>query len=380
VTNWDIDGASVYVPRWTMNDATLHVDGDEIFAAMEAMLRRAKHLIQIDYYVFSGKEAGRLAEILKQQLKAGVTVEMMVDPHLGIIQELKNGSTPVLQDLVTNGVQVRVYPLDKLQAQVAQQNIVDHDKVVVIDGQEAMVGGMNIADLFMKNHDYMVELAGPAAADLARNLRHDYKLAAPFTGKASVSTAQVQAQPAVYTAKAVGEGAQVRVCTTGLNRTFNLDYVLDAINHAQQTVIDALLEAQKRGVDVRVILDPGNHDDLIPLIKKAPKGFPNLPAALTLKRANIPVKWYHLAPGQDEMHAKMAVMDNSTCFIGSTNWTYNGFAHNNETSLQIVGGSAPVRLQQTFLQDWETTVDEISDAEWVANDIKAWVIRHTYFP
>jgi cardiolipin synthase len=373
---WDPPGDSTYTPRWTTNDVRLYVDGPEIFPAMEALLQRATKLIQIDYYIFSGKQAGRIAEILKAKAKSGVTVEMMLDPNLGVLPELKNASQPIVKDLLANGVKLKLYPLKLLRSQVGKDRIVDHSKVIVVDGREAMVGGMNLANPFLANHDLMVELRGEAARDLGQNLRHDYRKADTFSTKAL----------------AFADPAQVRVNATGLSRTYNKEAVLSAIQKATSTcyvlmfqlthdeVISALIDARKRGVDVRVILDPGVHDDLIPFIKKAPRGFPNLPAALQLKAAGVPVKWYRLKPDMDHMHAKSAVIDQATCFVGSTNWTFNGFANNNETSLEITGGSAPGRLHAVFLQDWEKQSEEVMDDQKALANLKAWIVRQVYFP
>lgn len=371
---WEPTGAAPAAPRWTTDDVTLYVDGPEIFPAMEALLTEATRLIQIDYYIFSGKQAARIAAILKAKAKAGVTVEMMLDPNLGVLPDLKNASEPILKDLVANGVALKLYPLKALRAQVGKDRIVDHCKVIVVDGRAAMVGGMNLADPFLANHDLMVELRGEAARDLAQNLRHDYRMADPFTTKAFV------------------DPAQVRVNATGLARTFNKEAVVSAIQRATSScyvlmfqlthddVVKALIAAKQRGVDVRIILDPGVHDDLIPFIKKAPRGFPNLPAALELKAAGVPVKWYTLKPGMEHMHAKAAVVDGATCFVGSTNWTYNGFANNNETSLEITGGSAPGRLQQVILDDWDHQAEPVNDDQKALASLKAWIVRHVYFP
>lgn len=383
-TFWEPNGNSTYTPRWTENSAHLHVDGPEIFPAMEALLGRATRLIQIDYYIFSGKQAARIAEILKAKAKAGVTVEVMFDPHLGILPDLKNASAPILKDLVANGIKVKLYPLEQLSSQVGKDTIVDHSKVIVVDGRESMVGGMNLADPFLANHDLMVEMDGPVSQDLGQNLRHDYKKGDGFGTKAY--------WPPAPRVRAYGESARIRVNTNGLNRRFGKEAVLNAIESARRTcyvlmfqlthadVIQALIAAKDRGVDVKVILDPGVHDDMVPIIKKAPKGFPNLPAALELKEAGVRVHWYKLKPDMDHMHAKAAVMDGTLAFVGSTNWTYNGFGNNNETSVEILGGSVPDRLHRIFLQDWETQSEEVTDDTKALSGLKAWIVRHTYFP
>lgn len=369
------DGGHPAEPRWTRNRVQLYVDGPEIFPAMEALLGRAKKLIQIDYYIFSGRQADRLANILIEKAQAGVSVELMVDPHLGVLPEIKDKSVPILNKLRAHGIVPKLYPIDLLREQAQKKQLVNHDKVIVVDGREAMVGGMNLADAFLNNHDFFVEVEGPAALDLGQNLRHDFLKGDPFFVKA------VDPREAL-----------VRVNTTGLKRNFNREAILEAINGARQScyvmmfqlthpeVIEALKAAHQRGVDVRVILDPGIHDDLIPFIRKAPRGFPNYPAAMELEKAGVRVRWYKLKPDQDQMHGKVAVMDQEICFVGSTNWTTNGLANNNETSLEIRGGEAPKRLHQVFVTDWEAQSEEVKDDGKLFSAFKSWLIRKTYFP
>lgn len=362
--------------RWTTNSARLLVDRHEVFPAMEAMAARAQRLIQIDYYIFSGQQAQRLANILKQKAREGVRVEMMLDPKLGTLPAIRNKSLPIVRDLLANGVALHEYPLDKLRRQVGHNTNVDHNKILVIDSQEAIIGGMNIADPFLNNHDLMVELRGPAAQDLSQNLRHDFFQSQPFKTKQVLGA----------------DAAQVRINSFGLGRNFNEEAVLTAIDNARQSIhvlmfqlthertIEALKDAHERGVDVKVLLDPGNHDSMVPIINKAPKGYPNLPAALELKKAGVPVRWFKLKPGMEHMHAKAAVIDGETAFVGSTNWTTNGFSRNNETSLEIRGGLVPSRLQQVIREDWNYQSLPVDDDQKVLAGLKSWLIRKIYFP
>ena len=79
-------------------------------------------------------------------------------------------------------------------------------------------------------------------------------------------------------------------------------------------VIDELVNATKRGVDVRLIFDP--HTQTL---------YPNTDE--TLAKLKIPFK---IIPS----HAKVVVIDNKTAYVGSANWNHNGLDDNWELSMK----------------------------------------------
>lgn len=51
---------------------------------------------------------------------------------------------------------------------------------------------------------------------------------------------------------------------------------------------------------------------------------------------------------------KTALIDGERAIVGSTNFTYQAFRTFRETSIEIVGGSVPTRLETMWQRDWET--------------------------
>jgi len=104
-----------------------------------------------------------------------------------------------------------------------------------------------------------------------------------------------------------------------------------------QDVIKALQRAETRGVEVRIILDPNQTS--------------NLKNVDQLKNRGVEVKWYPVTkPAQ--MHRKVAIFDKKKVFLGSTNWTHNGFTKNCEISLFLDDSQAVAKIEEIFARDW----------------------------
>src|SRR5438105_4675478 len=158
------------------NKVSLFYDAAEIEPQLEKLIGEAKHSIRMDYFIFSGNEAMRLAEQMVAKAKAGVDVQVMFDPRMGSSGVIKPGEEKVLDYLKRNGIPVLFANYDALPPQTDKKDsgrLIDHNKIIVVHDRAAMIGGWNLADKFEKFHDAMVRIEGPAVADLAQQLAFD---------------------------------------------------------------------------------------------------------------------------------------------------------------------------------------------------------------
>jgi len=140
-------------------------------------------------------------------------------------------------------------------------------------------------------------------------------------------------------------------------------YVVPVLNGAKQTidlasfdlnlpsVVNALIEASKRGVKVRVVVDDENGEQELDA-KRSPDGkvFDSLKV---LKAAKIPVVDGGRSNGL--MHNKIIIVDGQTLFMGSWNTSYNDTFRNNNNLLQI---TAPVLIANYQAKFNEMYVDK----------------------
>jgi phosphatidylserine/phosphatidylglycerophosphate/cardiolipin synthase-like enzyme len=117
-------------------------------------------------------------------------------------------------------------------------------------------------------------------------------------------------------------------------------------------VIDALVDAKRRGVDVRVVLDPldwGNH---VKELDKLPfDGVPNWAAVKDCLDAGIPVSWFNPQHEHQNMHAKIANVDDRVLIIGSANFTYRAMDCNRENSVAVESPELARQFGEVFLAD-----------------------------
>jgi putative cardiolipin synthase len=106
------------------------------------MIERAEKTIDVEYYVYKADTAGKIfTQALIAKAKKGIRVRLMVDYFL-----VKNEITPFFGfELSSIGIEVKYFnPTSIFNLTSGQYR--NHRKVLIIDGQEALTGGRNIAD------------------------------------------------------------------------------------------------------------------------------------------------------------------------------------------------------------------------------------------
>jgi len=160
------------------NRITILTDADEAYPRLFAALRSAKRTIDIEYYIFRDDATGmQVLNILKERAKSGVTVRLLVD-GMGSFG-LGRRQFPELR---AAGVSCHYFfPLITL-FYFLKANYRDHRKIVVIDGEVAYTGGINIGDEYLGKssrgnwRDTSVELRGPAASQLTEVFEESWDL------------------------------------------------------------------------------------------------------------------------------------------------------------------------------------------------------------
>lgn len=236
----------------------------------------------------------------------------------------------------------------------------NHRKTLVVDQGEGWVGlvaSANPHDGSSAHGNSAVVFEGAAALDLLRSERSVVSMSG------GAWPAGLPSAPAIDTAPSAASSARVQVLTEARIR----DALLDAIDSASagdqldlavfyfshRKLVHALVEAQQRGVDVRVLLDP-NRD----AFGREKNGIPNRQVALELDRASVPVRWCNTHG--EQCHSKMLLLrrmdGNGEMVAGSANYTRRNLDdYNLETSVRVLGtGATPALVEAAdyFEQSW----------------------------
>jgi phosphatidylserine/phosphatidylglycerophosphate/cardiolipin synthase-like enzyme len=287
--------------------------GEPTFTEIGRLLGGARASIQVEVYEFGRAD---LAAGLVAARERGVAVTVVDDPS-----EIATAATAL--ELRAHGVDVADYPV--------RARMIDHVKLLVVDGNVAVVGGINWGAASAANHDFDVEVRGPVVRNLARVFTRDLVTC----GRVLVVPPAVPDSAVLVAATLPGAEILPMVLAEldGAHRT--LDVAMFTLTDS--AVVAALEAALARGVAVRVLLDPSER--------------PSDPSAASLRGHGVAVRLYRSSG--EKLHAKAAVIDGASVLLGSANWTVSGFGHNHELDVAIPGNRAIASaFAQQFSSDW----------------------------
>ncbi|MBI2267332.1 MAG: phosphatidylserine/phosphatidylglycerophosphate/cardiolipin synthase family protein, partial [Armatimonadetes bacterium] len=338
----------------TGNQVTPLIGGEQIFSAAEKAMKGAEKTIQLQMYRLG---YDKVIDVLADQAKSGVKVQVLLDPTPGYDAEDIEDQKRIRNYLKASGVELLTYP-------PGDKDKIDHVKLLIIDGRTALIGGMNWDKHSPKNQDADILIEGPAVGDLGKIFKDDWKISG---GKVQgMATAPPPEQP---------EGdARIRVIETDNGVQDIRKAMVENIEKAKKSikieafvlcdkqVVQGLIDAHNRGVDVKVILDPNK-----------PVFYPNLKTEKILQEAGIEVRWLNVNAGtQEKLHAKIATFDDETTIIGSCNFSYQGLTVNHEADVEVISKSLGTAFENMFQDHWDKrtspTAPKLPDFQELTDD------------
>jgi cardiolipin synthase len=375
--------SSLNSPLVKGNDARLLVDGPAAHAAMLQAIAGARDHVNLQSYIVDASTIGeKFAELLAAKAAQGVKVSVLYD-SVGSIQTPRE----FFEDLRQRGIAVCEF--NPVRTRLDKVNNRDHRKILVVDGRVAFTGGINISETYASSsrrarripdqetdkksgwRDTQVRASGPVVAQFQRLFLDAWALqdCGPY-------------HEALYYPSPEPNGSmamQVVGSDPGTAKSEMYVALLSAIGHAQSRVWltcgyfvpdaqtkSALIEAARRGVDVRLVL-PGFTDFWAPLYA----GRSHYDELLS---AGVRVYEWHEAL----MHAKTAVIDSVWSSVGSTNLDWRSFVHNYEADLVVYDAAFARGLERLFQRDVAASV-ELELQAWrrrgAAEKLKEWFAR-----
>ena len=329
------------------NDARLLVDGNEAFPAMFAGIESAKDYIIVQFYIIRDDTIGRqLKELLERKSREGVRVYVLYD-------EVGSYYLPraYCNELTAAGVVVRAFRTSKGFRNRLQINFRNHRKIVLVDGERAYVGGMNIGDEYLGRspvfgpwRDTNLEVRGPLVEAIQFAFLEDW-----FWATGEVPELDWTPHPAPeknMTGLCLASDPSDLLETCGL-------FFLHAISTAQKrlwiatpyfvpdgTLTHALQLAALRGVDVRIMLPQKPDHKLV-----------YLAAFSYIADTEIAgVKFYRYQPGF--MHHKVLLVDDDLAAVGTANFDNRSIRLNFEMMLIFADRSFASSVSQMLERDF----------------------------
>ena len=337
------------------NTVTLIANGRENWAMLKEELKEARLSAYIEPYRFRLDSCGSvLAGILKERARDGVDVRLILDKSANTEEDRKE-----LKKMRDDGAQVNLFRrpaffLDYHFPSLATHR--DHRKLTLLDGKIAYVGSRNIqAKYFFDWHDVDIRITGPAVADLTRSYQRNQALVAPrskglyiapdlegvarndrLDGKTQFFDVTVQVVPDTPADRLL----PIRNCFEwAIRHAKDYFWFYNPYTPPPDSIIEALKEAARRGVDVRWIV-PGIND------VGPEKG---MAESLYQDLLEAGVRIYEWQ--EHTMHAKQYISDDYLVVIGSANLDKLSLFLNYEMVTVLYDGRICRRYAEKYLSD-----------------------------
>jgi cardiolipin synthase len=328
------------------NSVTLLWKNSELFKGIFEIIRSAKELICLEFYIFRNDETGNeLAEILKQKASDGVKVYVLYD-HFGSF------FTPAgfWSGLKEAGVHIMASRPFKWRRPLYYVHR-DHKKLVIIDGLKAFTGGLNIANEYRGYYrikkvkgwrDTGIFLEGPISGVLLELFRKSWEIwkGAPIHYLKDVEPVSggVPVIP-IFANSSKRRRKMRKLLYYSINQAERGIYLTTAYFTPSRRMVQVLEEAVMRGVDVKLLL-PGKTD--IVAAHYAGRSFFS-----KLLKAGVEIYNYQ----GEVLHAKAYVFDGIWSIIGSANLDFQSLRKNDEGNVGIQDADFGRQMTAVFEED-----------------------------
>jgi cardiolipin synthase len=363
-------------PLLSGNAVELLIDGPSTYRAMFAAIERAHDYVFVESFIFEDAVEGerRLSVLLEAAARRGVHIDVLYDAvgSLGTKQEF-------LDELAGAGIRLCVFnPINPLDKRSSSLNHRDHRKVVVVDGEIAFAGGMNFSRAYRLTsaqvrkraldkqealesgwRDTHVSIRGTGATELERHFRETWQ------------RAQCQGDLPAFrdVARRAGTVLVQIIASTPQEpdkEPNNVIYatLLSVITYAQRSIDitmayfvpdealeKELMDAAKRGVKVRIIVP--SYSDFSGVFYAGRAHYERLLQA--------GVELYELEDAF--LHSKSIVVDGVWSSVGSTNFDWRSFVHNDEINVCVIDIGFAQAMDRAYQRDLANS-RQITAAAW----------------
>ena len=328
------------------NDVELALNGDGTFDRLWTDLESAKRTITLQrYYMGPGRVADKLASVLAERARAGVTILFLYDAFGA--SALPRSYWAALRKAGVRAVAFRSLRFRNLW--VVQNRA--HIRGIVIDVRIGWTGGFGIDDKWLGNgrtkgqwRDTNVRFEGPAVRQLQAAFVEAWTEAtgALVSGRAVVHErgAGVHAAALLATEPTLGSTSAERFLAMSIAGARTSLYVTNAYFAPDRSFTKLVTDAARRGVDVRILVGGASTDVAITRLAARHRYDVLLSAG---------VRVYEYA--SSTLHAKTFVIDGCWSSIGTMNFDNRSLSLNDECTLMVLDTEFGRRMTEMFMED-----------------------------
>ena len=328
------------------NSMKIFQDGSSMLQALLATINSAKHHIHVEFYIFEDDAVGRLVkDSLIDKALEGVEIRVLYDdvgcwkvPHR-FYDEMREA-----------GIEVHGFLKVRFPRFTSKVNYRNHRKLVVIDGRIGFIGGMNLAERYLKGvpwgiwKDIMMQVEGKAVYGLQMTFLTDWYATDhslitsssyfPQMEDKGTSLMQVVTSDPVGEWKDIMQGLLIAITSAQKYVYIQSPYLLPT-----EPILLALKTAAAAGVDVRIMIPEKSDSRMV--------HWGTMSYLQELMEAGIKIYMYQ----KGFLHSKLIVCDDCLSSVGSTNMDFRSFEHNFEANAFMYDRTSALKLKEIFLSD-----------------------------
>lgn len=341
-------------------EITTYTYGRDLYDDMLAAIDRAQKQVLFETYIWKGDEIGeRFKAALAAAAERGVEVYVIYDGFANLVVSPRFKRFPSSMKVL----RYPIYPAGWRFFDLARYGR-DHRKILVVDDTEGFVGGYNIGSAYETEwRDTHVRVTGPGVWDLKRAFADFWNLNRRRRIRHSerpllLETASTW-EPRIRIHRNVPRLWMFPIRSVyieAINRASRNIWMTQAYFTPDQDFVDAMKDAARRGVDVRLLVPLKSNHIVADWISR---GYFS-----QLLGAGVRIFRF-----KDAMvHAKTSTVDGSWSTVGTANIDRLSLQGNYEINVEVFDEAFARTLEEIFATD-ESNCLELTTGEWEARDL-----------
>lgn len=347
-----------YSPILDGNHIDIYSSGEEKFNQLFKDIEDAKYHVHLLYYTFLSDEVGnKLKDLLIRKVKENVEVYIIYD-DVGCIK----AKSRFFREMKKAGIKVDCFLPIRFPYFARRVNYRNHRKIAVIDGCIGYIGGINIADQYIKGlkwgvwRDLSIRIQGKGVHALQviflldwfyshkETLRSDSYF--PELKEFGNNSMQVVTSSPMYTYENLTEGF-----FQAINSAQHSIYIQTPYFIPSEQIVRVMETAALTGIEVNLMIPKRSDNFLV--------GAASFSYIRSLLEKGVKV-WLYTA---GFLHSKLIVIDDSLTIVGSANMDTRSFELNFEASAFVYDPDTAQKAKAIFLRDMEDAI-QLEYDEW----------------
>jgi cardiolipin synthase len=347
------------VPFTRGNRVKVLNNGNEFYPAMLDAITKARESVTIEAYIYWAGDIGlRFARALAERARSGVKVKILLDAVgssiIGdeILNTLEEGSCEIAWYNP-----IRWYTIGRVNNRT-------HRKSLIVDGRIAFTGGAGIADHWMGNaedpkhwRDVQILIEGAAVMPLQNGFAHNWlettgELVSGIVYYPPLEPAGSLDVQTILSSPETGASAVRIMYYLSIVCARRSIYIANPYFVPDDAAVDILVDAQRRGVDVKILVSGIHCDNWLARCNSVRLYGRLLEAGVEIYEFN-----------RTMMHSKTMTIDGLWATVGTTNFDNRSFAHNEENNVCVFDRTLAEELARVFSTDLQAS-DKIDLMAW----------------